>query len=362
MAKKYQLNLRDKLKEHFREHPYFKLCKAVFKVFQEECSTMVMTPEELFKEGSWTLDRVLNDGDISTELCQELWTDKFAQYRERDEKAGGKEEATKTELAVLFYVVIYALQAVNHSHYRGTLQKILHDTIFRLYYRGDIKRCLEFEKKLREPVNQYTQEMTAWMEVYFASEQSLTAEIEGVLHPQKPKKPKKRSKAEDTTPYVLRYVCSDETTRANRLQRAMILMQNWGWIAEPKEADDFYDFFNGEHRACNLKWIGESTTVIAYLLKKLYEQAFFEKLNGASVSAILKNQFGLKSVNYNYERVSAEDKNRLALIIVVLDPEVALKPLPKRGGGDGFDYSDVVMNEVYKKELHIIKDLEKWYE
>ena len=359
MAKKYQQNLRDKLKEHFREHPYFKLCKAVFKVFQEECSTMVVTPEELFKDASWTLDRVLNDGDISAELCQELWTDKFAQYRERDEKVGGKEDATKTEVAVLFYVIMYALQAVNHSHYRGTLQRTLHDAIFRLYYRGDVKRCKEFEKKLYEPVNQHTTEMMVWMEVYFASEQSMTAEIEGLLHPQKPKKPKKSPKAEDTTPYVLKYICSDETTRTNRLQRAMILMQNWGWITEPRDADDFYDFFNGENRACNLKWIGENTTVLAYLLKMLYKQTFFIRLTGASVSAILKNQFGLKSTNYNYERVSAEDKNRIALILVILNPEVTFKTLPSRGRGDGFDYSDAVMNEIYKKELHVVKDLNK---
>lgn len=363
MAKLYQQNLRDKLKVHFREHPYFKLCKAVFNVFQEECSTMVMTPEELFEDASWSLDRILKDGDISVELCQELWTDKFTQYRERDDKVGGKEDATKTEVAVLFYVVMYALQAVNHSHYRGTLQRTLHDSIFRLYYRGDVKRCIDFEKKLYEPVNQHTTEMMAWMEVYFASEQSMTAEIKGLLHPQKPKKPKKSPKAEDTTPYVLKYICSDETTRTNRLQRAMILMQNWGWITEPKDADDFYDFFNGEHRACNLKWIGKPQTILTLLIQSLNEQSFFEKQTGANAFSISKNQFGFKTVNYNCEeRVSAEDKNRIALILVILNPDVTFKTLPSRGRGDGADYSDAVMNEIYKKELHVVKDLNKWYE
>lgn len=177
MAKKYQQNLRNKLKEHFREHPYFRLCKAVYKAFQEECSTMVMTPEELFQDASWTLDRILKDGDISAELCQELWTDKFTQYRERDEKVGGKEDATKTEVAALFYVVMYALQAVNHSHYRGTLQRTLHDSIFRLYYKGNIKRRLEFEKKLHEPVNLHSTEMMAWMEVYIDTDECLSDQI-----------------------------------------------------------------------------------------------------------------------------------------------------------------------------------------
>ena len=358
MAKKYQQNRNDKLREYFREHPYYKLCKTVFKTFQESCPTMVMTPEQLFEDAAQSLDRLLQDGDLTTELCQELWTEKYNQYRERD-KMAVSEEGTKTEVAMLFYVLMYGLQTVSHSHYRGTLQRTLHNSIWKLY--GG-KECMNIEQKLREPVNQHAAEMLTWMGEYFTSAESLTKEIEEVLYPQKSNKPKKPSKEEDKTPYVLKYVCSDETTRINRLQRAMILMQNWKWINEPRDADDFYDFFNGEHRSCNLKWIGENATVLAYLLKILREQTFFEKLTGASVYALLKNQFGLKSVNYNYERVSAEDINRIALIIVVLNPEVQFKELPKRGHGDGLNYSDAVMNEVYKKELHIVKDLNKLYD
>lgn len=254
---------------------------------------------------------------------------------------------------------MYGITTVNHSHYRGTLQRTLHKFIHDFY--GN-ENCRNIEQKLHEPVNQHTAEMMEWMEEYFVSVHSMTKEIEGVLHPQKPKKPKKPSKKEDKTPYVLKYICKDETTRTNRLQRAMIMMQNWGWIVEPKDADDFYDFFNGEHRACNLKWIGKPQTILTLLIQSLNEQPFFEKQTGASESAIIKNQFGLKTVNYNFERVSPEDKNRIALIIVVLNPNVAFKTLPQKGRGDGFDYSDSVMNAVYKQDLHVIKDLNKWYE
>lgn len=358
MMMRYQQNQWNKLKEHFHDHPYYKLCKTVFDEFQKLCPTMVITPEKLFIDAAQTLDSILITGDKFAERCHSLWTEKYNQYREHDQGTGDKND-TMIEVAMLFYMVMYGLTTVNHSHYRGTLQRTLHDCICKFY---GIKECLNIEQKLREPVKQHTSKMMAWMADYFVSEQSLTKEIEEVLHPQKPKKPKKPSKKEDKTPYVLKYVCSDETTRTNRLQRTMILMQNWGWIVEPKVADDFYDFFNGENRACNIKWIGDNTTVLAYLLKLLYEQPFFQKLKGASVSAILKNQFGLKSTSYNYERVSAEDKNRMALIIVILNPEVQFKDLPNRGHGDGFDYSDAVMNEVYKKELHVIKDLNKWYE
>ena len=357
MVKKYQQSQLNKLKEHFREHPYYKLCKTVFGEFQKLCPTMVMTPEQLFVDAAQTLDSILQTGDRLAERCHSLWTEKYNQYREQDQTAGDKDD-TKAEVAMLFYIVMYGVATVNHSHYRGTLQRMLHKCIHEMY---GYDNCKNIEQNLHNPVNQHTAEMMAWMAEYFVSAQNLTKEIKEILHPQKPKKSKKPSK-EDKTPYVLKYLCSDETTRTNRLQRAMILMQNWGWIVEPKEADDFYDFFNGEHRACNLKWIGKPQTILTLLIQSLNEQPFFEKQNGASESAIVKNQFGLKSVNYNFERVSVEDKNRIALIIVVLNPDVALKALPTKGRGDGFDYSDSVMNAIYKQELHIIKDLNKWYE
>lgn len=358
MMMRYQQNQWNKLKEHFHDHPYYKLCKTVFDEFQKLCPTMVITPEKLFIDAAQTLDSILITGDKFAERCHSLWTEKYNQYREQDQGTGDKND-TMAEVAMLFYMVMYGITTVNHSHYRGTLQRTLHKCIHDFY--GN-ENCRNIEQKLHEPVNQHTAEMMEWMEEYFVSVHSMTKEIEGVLHPQKPKKPKKTSKKEDKTPYVLKYICKDETTRTNRLQRAMIMMQNWGWIVEPKDADDFYDFFNGEHRACNLKWIGKPQTILTLLIQSLNEQPFFEKQTGASESAIIKNQFGLKTVNYNFERVSPEDKNRIALIIVVLNPNVAFKTLPQKGRGDGFNYSDSVMNAVYKQDLHVIKDLNKWYE
>ena len=77
MAKKYQQSQWDRLKEHFREHPYYKLCRTIFDMFQEACPTMVMTPEKLFVDASQTLDRILQTGDISKELCKSLWNDTY---------------------------------------------------------------------------------------------------------------------------------------------------------------------------------------------------------------------------------------------------------------------------------------------
>lgn len=207
-----------------------------------------------------------------------------------------------------------------------------------------------------------------WIVDHLTNDVFLTEEDAKWTSPQKDSSKKTDTKQdkskEDHTPYVLKYVCSDETTRTNRFQRAMILMQNWNWIEEPSTADDFYDFFAGEARYCNLKWKtgpgGSSSTVLTFLIKTLLEQDYFEKQRKASVNSIVKNQFGL-TANYNFdERLTSDDKNRIALLLVVLDPDITFKTIPSKGPGDGLDYSDEVMNAIYKGELHKIKDLNKW--
>lgn len=181
MTETYLQNQDDRLREHFREHPYYKLCRTVFDVFQEECPTMVMTPCQLFEDAATTLDILLQTGDVSAERCQDLWTDKYRLYRERDGKAGGNDaEDTKTEAAMLFYMVMYGLQAVNHSHYRGTLQRTLHGCICKFYGR---EKCLDMERKLHGPVNRHTAGIMAWMEEYFTSTESMEEEIRSLYRP-----------------------------------------------------------------------------------------------------------------------------------------------------------------------------------
>jgi hypothetical protein len=183
MMKRYQQNQCAKLKEHFREHPYYKLCKTVFNVFQEVCPTIILTPEQLFVDASLTLDSIIQTGDIYAEQCQSLWTEKYNQYREQDGTAADKED-TMTEVAMLFYMVMFGMTAINHSHYRSTLLKTLHDSICKFY---GFKQCLDIEQKLQDPVNLHTDEMMFWMAVYILSTHSLTKEFD-TLNDEEPKR------------------------------------------------------------------------------------------------------------------------------------------------------------------------------
>ena len=356
MANKYQPNRRDKIRIHFHEHPYYKLSKTVFDVFQELCPTMVMTPEQLFEDASLTLDRLLQTGDVKTEQCQSLWTDKYGLYREQDNTSCSTTD-TQTEVAMLFYMIMLGVQVVNHSHYRGRLQRTLHDCICKYYGRD---KCLHAEKMLSNSANQHTTEMLAWMDEYLVGGESLTQEIHDLLSP--PKKPgaKESRKKKEIVYYTLPYNCQDEATRVNRVNIVMRKMQEWKWIKEPRVADDFDHFFDGDPRNCNLEWIGKPQAILTELIKQLLEQPYMNKKTGVSARSIVMSQFGLRPSG-NKERIDAQNWERIKMIVYILDYHKSL-PLPKKGINEGYDISDLALQAVFAKDLHITKDLNPTYE
>ena len=356
MAKRYQQNQLNKVKDHFREHPYYKLCKTVFDEFQKLCPTMVVTPEQLFVDASQTLDSILQEGDKSAEQCHNLWTEKYNQYREQDGISGDKDD-TMAEVAMLFYVVMYGMTTVNNSHYRGTLQRTLHKCIHEMY---GYDNCKNIERNLHNPVIHHTAEMMAWMAEYFVSTQSLTKEIGLIFHPYKKDGKKESRKKKETIYYTLPYNCPDINTRVRRVNIIMRKWQEWKWIEEPKIVDDFDHFFDGEPRNCNLKWIGKPAAILTELLKQLLVQHYMNKATGVTARSIVLNQFGQKPSG-NKERIDAQGWERINMTMYILDYNKPL-PLPKKGKGEGDDISDLALQAVFSKELHITKDLNRKYE
>jgi hypothetical protein len=316
---------------------------------------MVITPEQLFIDAAQTLDSILITGDKLAERCHSLWTEKYNQYREQDQGAGDKND-TMAEVAMLFYMVMYGVATVNHSHYRSTLQRTLHECIFQLY---GFRECLNIEQKLHEPVNQHTAEMMEWMEVYFTSKESLTNEIVKLLKPNRKAGTKVAKKNKETIYYTLPYNCPDTNTRVNRVNIVMRKWQEWKWIEEPRSADDFDHFFDGESRNCNLKWIG-NLYILTELMKQLLEQHYIDKVTGLSARSIVKNQFA-KTPSGNKERIDLQNEERIKMTLYILDYNKPL-PLTPKGKGEGEDISDLALQEVYAKELHVTKDLNRQYQ
>lgn len=358
MAIRYQQNQWNKLKEQFREHPYYKLCKTVFDEFQKLCPTMVMTPEQLFVDASHTLDSIIQTGDKSAEHCHSLWTEKYKQYREQDQMTGRPED-TKAEVAMLFYMVMYGVTTVNHSHYRGSLQRMLHDCICEFY---GIKECLNIEQKLHEPVNQHTDEMMAWMAEYFVSSQSLTKEIDLIFHPNKKTggKVSKKSveKKPSGKPLTLKYyrhgnngVLMKQRRRVNIVFRKFC---EWGWIDDRTTADDFDALFEGVPRHCNITWKA-NTTILTILLQKLLKQHYIAKQTRQSPSSMVKEQFGL-TPNFDQSRLVDDYTFRIDATTFLLDISNPL-PLRKGGGDDENDTTDAALQAVMSGQLRSTKGI-----
>lgn len=356
MKRRYQQNQCNLIREHFREHPYFRLCKTVFDVFLDSHPTMILTPEQLFADASKTLDDILRTQD--EEYCKSLWTNTYNMYREQDGTSCNIDD-TKFEVAILFYSVMYALLAVNHSHYRGTLHRLLHQTIYKFF--GNDKnltgnRCIEIEKVLKPLVNKQTSEMLTWMEEYFVNVVSLTTEIDSLLHSSKPCKSKTKKDKNKSTLYTLYYNCNDKNLRTKRINFVRRKWEEWNWIETNTDIEDFEDFFDGKPRDCQLKWKANNA-VLSLLIAELDKQYFITKQTGCSPRSVVINQFK-RSYDKHTKRVDELDKLKIFWTIQLLDfkNSLALPQLPYRQGDD---ISDAALQEVFAGNLHITKDLNK---
>lgn len=179
----FQQNQRSELREHFRNHIYYKLCRAVHRVFLQHTPSIIMNAEVLFVDAVKTLDILLTEGDFEKERCVDLWSDTLSDYRERD-GARADMATTQAEVAMLFYAVNYGLWSVNHSHYRKTLALTLHQSIHELWNCNEKENCVFVENKLQE-IKTLSNDMYEWMDTYFSSTESLTDEIENIINPNK---------------------------------------------------------------------------------------------------------------------------------------------------------------------------------
>ena len=132
MTKRFQQNQRDKLKEHFKNHIFYRLCREVRDVFLQQYPAIIISTENLFVDAAKELDIILSDGDIDAGYCKDMWTNSLAIYREQDNTLA--EVATsQAEVAMLLYTIMFGINAVNHSHYRGKLQRTLHESIHKMW-------------------------------------------------------------------------------------------------------------------------------------------------------------------------------------------------------------------------------------
>lgn len=359
MAKRFQQNQRDKIKAAFKDHVYYKLCRGVYDVFLNSNPNIIISVEDLFVDASKVLDNLLENGDRDAEMCKSLWADTLRAYRELDGTKAGVEDS-KTEVAMLFYCVMLGMQSVQHSHYRGKLQRVLHNHIHTMWNKDRQRNCDDVEQNLKSCINVYTRDMLDWMEKYFTSTGSLTTEIEHTIHPHKNPNGKNSSKGKtiETKLYTLAYNCNDQDRKVKLIGFVRRKWEEWDWIETNTDIADFEHFFDGKPRDCHLVW-KKSGALLSLLLEQLLNKnELFEKQTGCSSRSIVINQFK-KSYDRHFDRVDSLDKIRIEWTIKLLNYKIPLE-LPQLSYHQGEDISDQALQEVFGGNMSITKDLNKY--
>lgn len=274
MVKRYLPSQKNRLKEDFRGHVYYRLCKIVHNIFMRHTPSIIMSAEELFSDAVEVLDGILTSGDINAERCNELWSDTLREYRKLDGYSAGSLES-QTEVAMLFYAVMLGLQSVSHSHYRGTLQRTLHSSIHQMWDKGGQKNCSKVESELKAEVNVLTQEMLSWMEEYFVCPTSLSKEIATLFARKKDSNNKKTNGGAKIENPTINYICASKD-KSKRIDKVMKLLIHWGDVDVAQEVNHFQDAFSGNDLKLNVNWIGDST-FLYFLVQQLLKLPFVEK-------------------------------------------------------------------------------------
>ena len=335
---RFQQNQRDKLKEHFKDYIFYKLCKTTRNAFLLHYANIMVSSEDLFADAAQILDELLTERDINAERCSELWSEKLSIYRENDTTLVDV-AVSQAEVAMLFYTVMFGLESVNHSHYCRTLQKTLYSHLSLMWNKQN-ERSEDVENTLFGKITPLGEEMHAWMEGYFTSVESLTEEIKNVLHPVKKQcvKPKDKEKVY----YTLLYKCEDVSLRIKRIDLVRRKCEEWGWLEVNTDVNDFANFFSGKPRDCRLKW-NANNAVLSFLITKLLDMKdCFGHINGCSSRAVVTNQFK-KSYDKHDDRVDNNNKSRIEWIVRILNFKVPFE-LPQLPYNQGDDISDKALN------------------
>ena len=352
MTKRFRPSQDEKIRKQFGNHPYFMLADTVFRVFQELCPTMVTSPEQLFADAAFELDSILTDGKDSVTLCKSLWTRTYNEYRARD-NAYTDPKSTTTEVAMLFYMMIFGVNLVDHSHYRGTLQRTLHDVVWKLYGPDE---CRNAESRLEYAVNVHTRPLYDWMKDYFVSKETLTQELESTIRP--PKTARRKEEKKKPVFHTLCYTCTDRNLRTKRIDLVRRKWEEWEWIKPNTDVDDFDNFFKDTPRDCQLTWTCSNAVLSILIGKLLKQEELFQRPAGCSASSIVKYQFQ-KTYDNHSETVDPINLKRIDWTIILLNYKKPLE-LPQLPCHQGDDISDAALQEVFTGQMHITKDLNKY--
>ena len=145
-----------------------------------------------------------------------------------------------------------------------------------------------------------------------------------IMPPKIPSKGKRENdKPDDNKPvfHTLKYLY-DGNDRVKRIDAFTKALTTLSWIDSETNVDMFQLFFKGEPHRCNITWKG-SSAVLQQMLTLLCGKKYIELPKGASVTSIMKTQFG-KNKDSHSGRIDEAKSKIIEMCIKLLDPNVPL--------------------------------------
>ena len=145
-----------------------------------------------------------------------------------------------------------------------------------------------------------------------------------IMLPKIPSKGKRENdKPDDNTPifHTLKYLY-DGNDRVKRIDAFTKALTTLSWIDSETNVDMFQLFFKGEPYQCNITWKG-SSAVLQQMLTLLCGKKYIELPKGASVTSIMKTQFGKNKASHS-GRIDEAKSKIIEMCIKLLDPNVPL--------------------------------------
>lgn len=122
MSRNLNQEEKEKLRDKFEEHIFFRLVNQSCKRYEREMKYFRFSPEDVFVESLNILDDLKAPNKNNDDLCDTLWDDLFCEFRYRGENI--PEEELNKAVAIVLSMVTYCLVLVDSMRYNGLVGKL----------------------------------------------------------------------------------------------------------------------------------------------------------------------------------------------------------------------------------------------
>ena len=132
---------KEKLRNKYGEHIYFRLVNQSCKKYERELRVFRLSPEDVFMETLNVLDDLKAPDRNNDDLCDTLWDDLYCEFRDRGDDI--PEEELNKAVAIVLSMVTYCLVLLDDMRYNGINAKLLFSLFEHYGSYSDIHHSIE---------------------------------------------------------------------------------------------------------------------------------------------------------------------------------------------------------------------------